>query len=59
MFLDVATDAQMRAARILTGATMVGFLAAPIFRRRAQRVRLVVACLYIIGVVAFIICILV
>jgi hypothetical protein len=59
MFLDVATDAQIRAARILIGATMVGFLAAPIFRRRAQSVRLIVACLYIVGVVTFIIFILV
>jgi hypothetical protein len=54
MLFDQATDAQMRAAQIFGGATMVGFLAAPMFRRQAQTIRLVVAALYFAGVLGFV-----
>jgi hypothetical protein len=54
MIFDQATDGQMEAARILMWATMVGFLAARLFRRQAQRFRLAVAVVYIIGVLGFI-----
>jgi hypothetical protein len=53
MIFDLATDTQMQAARIFAGATMVAFLAAPMFRRQAQKVRMVAACLYIFGVLGF------
>lgn len=53
MIFDLATDTQMHAARLFGGATMVAFLAAPMFRRQAQSVRMVVAGLYIGGVLAF------
>ena len=55
MIFDLATDTQMQAARIFGGATMVAFLAAPMFRRQAQRVRMAVACIYIAGVTGFVI----
>lgn len=53
MIFDLATDAQMQAARVFGGATMVAFLAAPIFRRQAHRVRMVVAGVYLAGVLGF------
>ena len=53
MIFDLATDTQMHAARLFGGATMVAFLAAPIFRGQANRVRWVVGCLYIAGVLGF------
>jgi len=55
MLLDLATDTQLQAARIFGGATMVAFLAAPIFRRQAQRMRFTVTALYITGVLGFLI----
>jgi hypothetical protein len=54
MLFDQATDAQLRAAQVFGGATMAAFLAAPLFRRQAQRVRVVVASLYIAGVLGFV-----
>jgi hypothetical protein len=54
MIFDQATDAQMQAARIFVGATMVAFLAAPMFRHQAQRLRMAVAALYIAGVLGFV-----
>jgi hypothetical protein len=57
MLLDQATGAQMQAARILTGATMVGFLAAPMFGRRARLVRIMVAAVYLACVLGFIACV--
>ncbi len=54
MLFDAATDTQVQAARLLTGATMVGLLAARIFGRRAQSVRIIVAGLYIAGIVAYV-----
>ncbi|MGD0104013.1 MAG: hypothetical protein ABSC06_08250 [Rhodopila sp.] len=55
MLFDQATDQQMQAGRIFAGAAMVAFLAAPVFRRQAQRVRVVVAGLYIAGVLSFVV----
>jgi len=54
MLFDQATDQQMQAGRIFAGAAMVVFLAAPVFRRQAQRVRAVVTVLYIAGVLSFV-----
>jgi hypothetical protein len=53
MIFDQATDAQMEAARIFGGATMVAFLAARMFRGQAQKVRVAIATLYIAGVLGF------
>jgi hypothetical protein len=53
MIFDQVTDTQMQAARVLTGATMVGFLGAPLFRHHAQRIRYAVATVYIVGVLGF------
>jgi hypothetical protein len=55
MIFDPATDTQMQAAQIFGGATMVAFLAAPMFRHQAQRVRVAVAALYIAGVLGFLV----
>jgi hypothetical protein len=55
MLLDQATAGEMQAARILMGATMVGFLAAATFRRQARNLRIVIAGLYIAGVLGFIV----
>jgi hypothetical protein len=54
MIFDLATETQMQAARIFGGATMVAFLAAPMFRRQAQRIRVAVATLYIAVVLGFV-----
>ncbi|MDR3532275.1 MAG: hypothetical protein P4L90_17195 [Rhodopila sp.] len=54
MIFDQVTDTQMQAARILSGATMVAFLAAPLFRRGARTIRIAVATVYILGVLGFI-----
>jgi hypothetical protein len=53
MILDPATNTQMQAARIFSGATMVALLAAPVFRHHARKIRMTVAMLYIAGVLAF------
>jgi uncharacterized membrane protein YadS len=50
MLLDQVSETQLQAGRVLGGAAMAAFLAAPMFRRRAQAVRLVVAAVYIAGV---------
>ena len=54
MIFDQVSDTQMQAARILTGATMAGFLGAPLFRQHAQRIRLAVATIYIVAVLVFV-----
>jgi hypothetical protein len=54
MILDQVTDAQMQAARILGGATMAAFLAAPLLRGRAQTARMVIAGIYFAGVLGFV-----
>ena len=53
MIFDLATDTQMQAAQVFGGATMVAFLAAPMFRRQAHRVRMAVAGVYLAGVLGF------
>lgn len=50
MLLDQVSDTQLQAGRVVGGAAMAAFLAAPMFRRQAQAVRLVVAGVYIAGV---------
>jgi hypothetical protein len=54
MIFHQATDAQIRAARILGGATMVAFLAARILGRQALRFRITVSVLYLVGVLGFV-----
>jgi hypothetical protein len=46
MLLDQVTDGEMQAGRVLAGATMAAFLAALLFRRHAQAIRLTVAAIY-------------
>jgi hypothetical protein len=53
MLLDQVSETQLQAGRVLGGAAMAGLLAAPMFRRQAQAVRLVVAGVYIAGVLGF------
>ena len=55
MLLDQVSETQLQAGRVLGGAAMAAFLAAPLFRRQAQAVRLVVAGLYIAGVVGLLV----
>jgi hypothetical protein len=50
MLLDQVSETQLQAGRVLGGAAMAAFLAASMFRRRPQRVQLVVAAVYIAGV---------
>ncbi len=52
MLLDQVSETQLQAGRVLGGAA---FLAAPLFRRQAQAVRLVVAGVYIAGVLGFLV----
>jgi hypothetical protein len=55
MVFDPVTDVQMHAARVLAGATMAAFIAAPfLLRRGARTVRIVVACIYFVGVLGFV-----
>jgi hypothetical protein len=53
MLLDQVTDTQMQAGRILAGATMAAFVAAPFFRRYTQPIRLIIAAVYLAGVLGF------
>jgi hypothetical protein len=53
MSFGTVTEPEMRAAQILTGLTMVGFLAAPIFGQRARQVRIGLTSLYILAIVVF------
>jgi hypothetical protein len=53
MLLDQVSETEIQAGRVLGGAAMAAFLAAPLFRRQAQAVRLVVAGVYIAGVLGF------
>jgi hypothetical protein len=55
MLLDQVTTGEMQAAQILTGATMVAFIAAPWFGRHAVMLRIATLVLYILGIVGFII----
>jgi hypothetical protein len=53
MLLDQVSETEIQAGRVLGGAAMAAFLAAPLFRRQAQMVRRVVAGVYIVGVLGF------
>lgn len=55
MFFDQATDTQIRVAQVISGATMAAFLAARMFHRHTQRVRLAIAGCYIAGILAFVV----
>jgi hypothetical protein len=55
MIFDQATVAQMRAARILGGVTMVAFLVATRFRRHQWKIRLVITGVYIACVLGFLV----
>jgi hypothetical protein len=54
VILEHVTPQEMQAARIVTGATMVGFLGAPVFGRHAKTARIVIASLYIAAVIGFV-----
>jgi len=54
MILDPVSSTEMQAARLLTGAAMVGLLGAPLFRQRAQQIRLATVILYFAGIFTFI-----
>jgi hypothetical protein len=56
VLLDQVTDRQMQAGQMLGAATMVAFFAAPMFRRQAKTIRLVVAGLYLASVLGFLVC---
>ena len=53
MLLDQVTETQIQAGRILGGAAMVALLAAPMFRRQAQTIRLIAAGVYIAALAGF------
>jgi hypothetical protein len=53
MLLDQVSETEIQAGRVLGGAAMAAFLAAPLFHRQAQAVRLVVAGVCIAGVLGF------
>jgi hypothetical protein len=55
MLLEQVTESQMQAGRLLAGATMAAFLAAPLFRRYAQPIRWAVATIYCAAVMGFLV----
>jgi hypothetical protein len=55
MLLDQVSETQIQAGRVLGGAAMAAFLAAPLFRRQVQAIRLAVAGVYIAGVLGFLV----
>jgi ABC-type enterobactin transport system permease subunit len=50
LLFDQVTDTEMRAARLLGGATMAAFLAARLLGKRARAFRMVIAGIYITAV---------
>ena len=55
--LDSVSGEQMRAARIVTGATIAAFIAvslAPPLRRYARRIRLALIVAYLLGCAGFV-----
>ena len=54
MLLDQATDTQIQVAQVISGATMVAFLAARMFRRHTQAIRLAIAGCYIACILGFV-----
>lgn len=59
MIFEQVTDTQMRAAQIFSGATMADFVAAPMLRGHAQMARMVIASVYIAGILGFVIYVLI
>jgi hypothetical protein len=55
MMFDQVSTTQMHAAQLMTGATMVLFVGAHFFGRRARTVRMLVAGVYFAGVSGFIV----
>jgi hypothetical protein len=55
MLLDQVSDTQMRAASLVMGATMVAFIGSRWMPRFGQSFRLLVAGLYIAGVLGFVV----
>jgi len=53
MLFGQVTTREMQAGQLLTGATMAAFLAAPLFRRHAGRLRVAITVFYILGIIAF------
>ncbi len=47
MLLDQVSESQLRAAQIVSGAAMITLIAAPMFGRQAQVIRLIVTVAYI------------
>jgi hypothetical protein len=50
MLLDPVTDVQMRAASLVMGATMVAFIGSRWLPRYGSSIRLIVAGIYVAGV---------
>ena len=59
MAFEAITAIEMQAAQILTGATMVAWMAARYAGGNARRIRQAVLGLYLVGVVAFVLYVLV
>jgi hypothetical protein len=55
MLLDQATPAELQAASLLTGTTMVAFLAAGLVRGRGQMLRMALAGIYLAALLGFVI----
>jgi hypothetical protein len=54
VIFEHVTPQEMQAARVVTGATMVGFLTAGVFDRHAQTARIVIASVYFAAVIGFV-----
>jgi hypothetical protein len=54
MLSDLVTRNEMQAARLLMGATMVGFLVARLVWRRTPMIQFIVTGLYLASVLGFI-----
>jgi exosortase/archaeosortase len=50
MLLDQVSQTQIQAGSIVSGAAMVVFLAAPMFRRQAQAIRIAVTVIYLVAI---------
>jgi hypothetical protein len=55
MLLDQVSETQMQAASLVMGATMVAFIGSRWMPRYGQSIRLVVAGLYLVGVLGFLV----
>jgi hypothetical protein len=54
MIFDPVSSTAIQAGQLLTGAAMVGFLGAALFRQRARQIRIATAVCYFVGVIVFI-----